>query len=236
MTREVVAADLQVGRHPDAFQVALDAGQSVTALHYAAGAPALDATVIIAHGAGAGQHHPFMTAFARALSTFGFDAVTFNFPYTEQKRRLPDRAPVLEACYAAVIRETRARIPSAQRWLFIGGKSMGGRMATPTRGVGSRTARLRASCCWGIRSIRPAIPRSGATRICRPCADRCSLCRAAATRSARPTNCVPSSSRSAPGHAARHRRRRSLVQGRAGRRRTVRPRLTMTCGVLRRGG
>jgi uncharacterized protein len=130
VTREVVAADRQVGTHPDAFQVALDAGRSVTALHYAADAPTRDAAVIIAHGAGAGQHHPFMTAFARALSTSGFDAITFNFPYTEQKRRLPDRAPVLEACYAAVIRETRARIPSAQRCLFIGGKSMGGRMAT----------------------------------------------------------------------------------------------------------
>lgn len=117
-------------RSPEAFPVVLESGQSVTALHYAADAPTRDAAVIIAHGAGAGQHHPFMTAFARALSTRGFDAITFNFPYTEQKRRLPDRAPVLEACYAAVIRETRARIPSAQHWLFIGGKSMGGRMAT----------------------------------------------------------------------------------------------------------
>ena len=117
-------------KNPEAFTVALDAGQSVTALHYAAGQPASGAALIVAHGAGAGQQSPFMVDFARALATLGFDTVTFNFPYTEQRRRLPDRAPVLEACYAAVIEETRRRIESARNWLFIGGKSMGGRMAT----------------------------------------------------------------------------------------------------------
>lgn len=115
---------------PDAFTVALESGQPVTALHYSAAAPASGGTFIVAHGAGAGQRHPFMTAFARAMAASGFDAVTFNFPYTEQGRKLPDRAPVLEACYAAVIDTTRRRIASAERWLFIGGKSMGGRMAT----------------------------------------------------------------------------------------------------------
>lgn len=115
---------------PDAFTVALEAGQAVTALHYAAAAPASGGAFILAHGAGAGQRHPFMTAFARAVAALGFDTVTFNFPYTEQGRKLPDRAPVLEACYAAVIRDTRQRLASATRCLFIGGKSMGGRMAT----------------------------------------------------------------------------------------------------------
>ena len=116
--------------NPEAFAVALDAGQTVTALHYAAGQPASGAALIVAHGAGAGQTSPFMVDFARALATRGFDTVTFNFLYTEQRRRLPDRAPVLEACYAAVIEETRRRLQSARDALFIGGKSMGGRMAT----------------------------------------------------------------------------------------------------------
>lgn len=110
--------------------MSIGAGQSVTATWYAAAAPASGGAFIVAHGAGAGQHHPFMTAFARAMAARGFDTITFNFPYTEQRRKLPDRAPVLEACYAAVIAETRARVASAARWLFIGGKSMGGRMAT----------------------------------------------------------------------------------------------------------
>ena len=102
----------------------------MTALHYTSGAPSVGATLIAAHGAGAGQRSPFMVAFAEAIADVGFDVVTFNFPYTEQKRRLPDRAPVLEACYASVIHETMVRVPSARQQLFIGGKSMGGRMAT----------------------------------------------------------------------------------------------------------
>src|SRR5438067_10724505 len=53
------------------------------------------------------------------------------FPYTTLFRsRAPDRAPVLEACYAAAIRTVRDRVESARRALFIGGKSMGGRIAT----------------------------------------------------------------------------------------------------------
>lgn len=101
----------------------------MTALHYQPDAPG-DASFIVAHGAGAGQSSSFMVAFAEALAERGFDVITFNFPYTEQKRRLPDRAPVLESCYAAVIHEVMRRVPSASRHLFIGGKSMGGRMAT----------------------------------------------------------------------------------------------------------
>ena len=56
--------------------------------------------------------------------------MTFDFPYTEQKRRLPDRKPVLESCYRSVIAHIRSSAPSASHLLFIGGKSMGGRIAT----------------------------------------------------------------------------------------------------------
>ncbi len=115
---------------PDTFQVAVDADQSVTALHYPAGDPSAGAALILGHGAGADQTSSFMVGFARAMAARGFDAVTFNFLYTERRRRLPDRAPVLEACYAAVVRETRTRVAAARLRLFIGGKSMGGRIAT----------------------------------------------------------------------------------------------------------
>src|SRR5207237_2891874 len=50
--------------------------------------------------------------------------------YIQQKRRMPDKGPVLEACYAVVVHATRERVTSARRALFIGGKSMGGRIAT----------------------------------------------------------------------------------------------------------
>jgi uncharacterized protein len=105
-------------------------GGQTTALVYAAGEPRIGAALILAHGAGAGQHSPFMAGFADALAALGADLITFNFLYTERKRRLPDRAPALESCYRAVITAARDRIDSAQHALFIGGKSMGGRIAT----------------------------------------------------------------------------------------------------------
>src|SRR5262249_6994341 len=71
-----------------------------------------------------------MVDFATALSDLGLDVVTFNFPYTEQRRKIPDRAPVLEACYRAVIAAAHDELESARRALFVGGKSMGGRIAT----------------------------------------------------------------------------------------------------------
>ena len=85
------------------------------------------AALILGHGAGAGQRHPFMIAFAQGISALGIDVITFNFPYMEQGRRLPDGGPVLEACYRKVIATV------SEQWdrpLFIGGKSMGGRIAT----------------------------------------------------------------------------------------------------------
>jgi hypothetical protein len=107
------------------------AGQRTTALIYSAhAATRRPATLVLAHGAGAPQQHPFMVSFARALSNRGLDVVTFNFLYTEQRRRVPDRMPQLVACYRAVIDAARAKVASARERLFIGGKSMGGRTAT----------------------------------------------------------------------------------------------------------
>lgn len=101
----------------------------MTAFHYAATPPAVG-TLIFAHGAGSSQTHPAITSFMQALAAQGIDGVTFNFPYREQGRKIPDRAPILEQCYAHVIAATRERLTSARTWLFIGGRSMGGRMAT----------------------------------------------------------------------------------------------------------
>ena len=101
------------------------------ALHYAPGpGRSLGSVLVLAHGAGAGQQHPFMVAFARGLADAGIDVVTFNFPYTEQGRRVPDKAPVLEHCFRCVVETVRAQPALGGHGLFIGGKSMGGRMAT----------------------------------------------------------------------------------------------------------
>ena len=118
---------------PNKLTVPLGTG-ATTALVYLAVADArpLGAAIVLGHGAGAGQQSAFMVDTARSLSALGADVVTFNFPYIEQKRRIPDRAPVLEACFKSVIVAVREALPSARAALFIGGKSMGGRIATQT--------------------------------------------------------------------------------------------------------
>jgi hypothetical protein len=96
----------------------------------------LNSVLVLAHGAGAGERHPFMAAFGRGLAAAGIDVVTFNFPYMEQKRRVPDKAPVLEQRFREVVERTRSDRMKGRR-LFIGGKSMGGRIATHLAAQGS---------------------------------------------------------------------------------------------------
>jgi predicted alpha/beta-hydrolase family hydrolase len=76
---------------------------------------------------------------ARRLADASIDVWTFNFPYMEQKRRAPDRAPILERCFRRVIDVARdsAGPPDA---LFVGGKSMGGRIATHLAAQGDQMA------------------------------------------------------------------------------------------------
>jgi predicted alpha/beta-hydrolase family hydrolase len=91
----------------------------------------VDALLVLAHGAGAGQHHPFMTAVARGLGDRGIDVVTFDFPYIEQKRRVPDSPPLLQASFREAISDARGAAEHLRSSrLFLGGKSLGGRMAT----------------------------------------------------------------------------------------------------------
>ena len=85
-------------------------------------------TLILAHGAGAGQRHPWMRARAADLADRGVRVITFDFPYITGGRRVPDRAPVLLATWQAVVGDAARRFPGEV--LAIGGKSMGGRMAT----------------------------------------------------------------------------------------------------------
>jgi uncharacterized protein len=117
-------------RNPSELKVGLETGAVTTALVYPSAGPGIGATLILGHGAGAGQHSPFMIDTSQALSSLGLDVVTFNFPYTEQKRKIPDRAPVLESSYRATVDVVRRELPTAHQHLFIGGKSMGGRIAT----------------------------------------------------------------------------------------------------------
>jgi hypothetical protein len=119
----------------ESFSVALEGGRETTARVYRAADPR-GVLLVLAHGAGAGQLHTFMVSAATGLSARGIDVVTFDFSYMHAKRGAPDKAPVLEACFQAAIDASRGRPALRGRRLFIGGKSMGGRMATH---LGART-------------------------------------------------------------------------------------------------
>jgi hypothetical protein len=100
---------------------------STTARHFPAGASS--PLLVLAHGAGADQRHRFMVATARRLSDRGVSVVTFNFLYMERKRRAPDRPPILEATWRAVLDAVVGRLKPKES-IAIGGKSMGGRIAS----------------------------------------------------------------------------------------------------------
>ena len=87
-------------------------------------------TLILGHGAGANQLHPFMQLFAKGLASRGLDVLTFNFAYMEQGRKAPDPKAKLEACYGAVIEAAQEHSKLKGNRIVIGGKSMGGRIAS----------------------------------------------------------------------------------------------------------
>jgi predicted alpha/beta-hydrolase family hydrolase len=86
--------------------------------------------VVLAHGAGAPMDTPFMTSIAEGLSKRGILVYRFEFPYMARrridgKRRGPGSIKNLLLVWREVVREVKGSLP-----LFIGGKSMGGRLAT----------------------------------------------------------------------------------------------------------
>ncbi len=113
------------------MKINLTDNQSVTATIYPAAArKRLRVTLLLGHGAGADQKSAFMVSFATELAARGVDTVTFNFLYTEQGRNAPDTKSRLEACYHAAIAAVRKHKRLGGNRLAIGGKSMGGRIAS----------------------------------------------------------------------------------------------------------
>jgi uncharacterized protein len=119
---------------PEHLRVDITPSERVTAILYPAAARG-DAgiSLILAHGAGTNQTSGFMVQFAGALAARGIETITFNFVYSEAGRRLPDRNDKLEACWRGVIAAYRGGNLGGDgegRKLAIGGKSMGGRIAS----------------------------------------------------------------------------------------------------------
>jgi len=84
--------------------------------------------VLLAHGAGAGMHHPFMESLARELAACRVASLRYQFPYMQQRRKRPDAPAMLTATVrAAVIAASEA---ASDLPLLAGGKSLGGRMTS----------------------------------------------------------------------------------------------------------
>ncbi|HTF93891.1 MAG TPA: alpha/beta fold hydrolase [Verrucomicrobiae bacterium] len=115
----------------EGLKIVVNDAESVTAMLYPASkVERAGVTLVLGHGAGADQLSGFMRMAATGLAARGLDVLTFNFLYKEQGRGIPDPKARLESCYQAVIK-TALRHPKLKKnRLVIGGKSMGGRIAS----------------------------------------------------------------------------------------------------------
>jgi predicted alpha/beta-hydrolase family hydrolase len=87
-----------------------------------------ETTVALGHGAGGDRESPLLVRLASALAESGRGALLYNFPYTDKGRRVPDSPEVLEMTARAVAEHARG--PLGARRVVLGGKSMGGRIAS----------------------------------------------------------------------------------------------------------
>jgi len=116
--------------------------------------PAAGPKVALAHGAGAPMDSPFMNTIAAGLGGAGIRVARFEFPYMRRRRetgerRPPDREPALRQAWLEAI----AALGGAER-LVIGGKSMGGRMAS----LVADEAAVRGLVCLGYPFHPPGQP------------------------------------------------------------------------------
>jgi uncharacterized protein len=84
--------------------------------------------LVLAHGAGARMNHPFLEKLARELGELAIATFRYQFPYMEQRRRVPDPPAVLTSAVRAAVRAARQTAPDLP--ILAGGKSMGGRMTS----------------------------------------------------------------------------------------------------------
>ncbi len=112
------------------LRLAIDTGSAVAALLQRP--PAATACYVLAHGAGAGMTHAFMTAAAEGLATRGIATLRYQFPFIEQGSRRPDSPAVAHAAVRAACRLARAETGLP---LVAGGKSFGGRMTSQAQAL-----------------------------------------------------------------------------------------------------
>jgi uncharacterized protein len=102
-----------------------------------AGAPVRRTTAVLAPGAGSSMRHPSLVAIQTALALAGVATATFDFPYRARGARAPDRLPTLVAAYRAVLDALRRDPAVAAGRIVIGGRSLGGRVASHVAAEGA---------------------------------------------------------------------------------------------------
>jgi predicted alpha/beta-hydrolase family hydrolase len=117
---------------PRRLNVEVPGEQVVTARFYEVptGHSRLGVTLVLGHGAGNGQISSFMVEFATNLSARGLDVMTFDFLYMARGQKMPDSPRRLEDCYRAAIVAARTCSHRLGNKIAIGGKSLGGRIAS----------------------------------------------------------------------------------------------------------
>jgi predicted alpha/beta-hydrolase family hydrolase len=111
--------------------ITLEAGDTVSGLLEPASKPL--ACYVLAHGAGAGMEHPFMSRVARGLAERRIATLRYQFPYMERGSRRPDLPKVAHAAVRAAVAEASRRLPKLP--LIAGGKSFGGRMTSQAQAL-----------------------------------------------------------------------------------------------------
>src|SRR5436190_3309266 len=96
--------------------------------------------LVLAPGAGSGFDHPFLAGFAESIAALGVSTLRFNFLYKERGRKSPDPEQTLRDVWLAAFEEATTRANGAP--VFVGGKSLGGRIASMCVADGMRAAGL----------------------------------------------------------------------------------------------
>lgn len=127
------------------MKIRVDDSHAVSALLQVPPEPV--ATLVMAHGAGAGMHHAFMEAVAAGLFERRVACLHFQFPYMEAGSKRPDRPALAHASVVAACAAAHHALPNVP--LFAGGKSFGGRMTSQAQAE-APIAVVRGLVFWGF--------------------------------------------------------------------------------------
>jgi hypothetical protein len=109
-------------------KIPVDGTEGVSGLWQAA--PRAKACFVLAHGAGAGMHHPFLESMVAQLTSLRIESLRYQFFYMDRGSKRPDPPKLCHAVVRAAIAEAarRTQVP-----LIAGGRSFGGRMTSQTQ-------------------------------------------------------------------------------------------------------